>query len=393
VPITFQEIFSPTLEREVLEGVFGQCALHIPGASGKFEALPSWQTLNRLLRFGNLTYPRLRLTTRDSEIPAAAFSVIGSNGHSRLRVREVTAALRAGAVLVIEAIEQLDDAVDQLCHCLEDRINVPAQADLYAICRGPSTKQFLTNDYELLIVQLSGENRCELRAADGRGHRNMPEPRQVAEGPVWIGQVTQGDVLYAPKGSSLRIETGESPSVYLAVRFHFLTGVDVVRYFTKDLERSDALAVSYPASDALAPTSFLELIVSEVSEVVGKAGLVLGCVRDTLRRAEPRSRFGLPWSARANPLPQSDDQVVIPLIRFLRSDALVPSEIESSVELFHDGRMLRFRSEVTRIFECLSGVAPSTVGAVVQQCAPFASREQVLTSLAELVMNGVISVE
>src|SRR5438128_713893 len=131
-------LFSPDGVEAFTGEALGRHALYVEGTSRKFEELVCWKTLNRLMAYGGLSYPRLRLTNGNRELSDAEYSRRSRNGYSRLRVAEVNALLRNGALLEIEAIEQLHEPLSELCGSLESILHVPVQADLYASWRdGP----------------------------------------------------------------------------------------------------------------------------------------------------------------------------------------------------------------------------------------------------------------
>ena len=67
--LTLDALFAPHGANSFLREVLGKSALHLPGEAGKFTHLISWRDLNRLLEFGGLSFPRLRVVKGGKNYP------------------------------------------------------------------------------------------------------------------------------------------------------------------------------------------------------------------------------------------------------------------------------------------------------------------------------------
>jgi len=105
-------IFAPDTFELFLTEALGRNALYVRATSDKFSGVMSWRKLNRLLSYGGLTYPRLRLIDGNQELAPDTYSGLGRSGYAHLLVAEVTTLLREGALLAFDAIHELDEQVN-----------------------------------------------------------------------------------------------------------------------------------------------------------------------------------------------------------------------------------------------------------------------------------------
>ena len=127
-------IFPPEDFVVFVNEALGRHAMHVEGGPEKFRDLMSWPRINLLLAYGGLAHPRLRLIVGDREVPPNAYSRSGRSGYPRLLVSEMTALIRGGAMLAIDAIDELEVSISSLCRALEMHLGLPVDAELYATC-------------------------------------------------------------------------------------------------------------------------------------------------------------------------------------------------------------------------------------------------------------------
>lgn len=138
-------------------------------------------------------------------------------------------------------------------------------------------------------------------------------------------------------------------------------------------------------------SEFVALIQSEVAAACAEPGLLLGFLKEARRMAEPRVNFNLPQVIGTSVMPSSEDLLVVPLIRFLRDDTVIRRYEDDDVEIVHNGRLLRFPSDVAAIFDCLCVTPQPSVRLLLADCGDEASRGRLMHSLSELIACGVLS--
>ncbi len=90
----------------------------------------------------------------DREVPPNAYSRSGRSGYPRLLVSEMTALIRGGAMLAIDAIDELEVSISSLCRALEMHLGLPVDAELYATCLDGDVRPPSWNDHETLLLQI-----------------------------------------------------------------------------------------------------------------------------------------------------------------------------------------------------------------------------------------------
>src|SRR5438105_15067354 len=130
-------MLEPHAPEEFLASSWGVGLLHVGGRAGKFARLMPWSRLNEILRRQRLDFPRLRLVRDGKPLPVSSYlrHTTGARGRSnipRLKPTELTKHLREGATLVLDAVDELSDPVEELPEGLELFFRAHVQVNLYA---------------------------------------------------------------------------------------------------------------------------------------------------------------------------------------------------------------------------------------------------------------------
>ena len=130
-------ILAPYALEEFLASSWGVSFLHVRGGAGKFALLMPWERLNQILQRHRLDYPRLRLAKDGTSLPASSFlrhvgSARRKTNIPRLLPVELMKHLRDGATLVLDAVDELHEPIEQLASGLELFFREHVQVNLYA---------------------------------------------------------------------------------------------------------------------------------------------------------------------------------------------------------------------------------------------------------------------
>jgi hypothetical protein len=388
--LAFETLLAPYGEAFFLEEVLGQSALYVTGDPSKFSDLYSWSDLNRLLTFGGLGYPRLRLIGGGQELPADSYLRPGVSGYPRPLNREVNSALRDGAMLAVESIEELNEPISRLCEVLEQRIEVPVQADLYAYFHDKTPAAVRWNEHDVIVLQLEGEKAWRVYCPTAASPTEDCFPPGPAGDPAWEGVLQAGSVLYIPAGWWYCDQT-TAPALCLALKFRNLSGVDVLHRLVDRLTKSNGIRADCPRFGGPDKQSaFLKAFQMEVMTACTSPGLLLGFLKDFKTFSEPRVGFNLPWSAAPEPLPPSDDLLVLPLLRFPRADSVRHAQDEDAAELPVGGGLIRFPEDAGKIMSRVCIAPALSVRGLFEAFASEMPRERILESLSGLVKAGVV---
>ncbi len=389
--LTFEALIAPHTPQMFLAEVMGRAALHVTGPPGRFSELASWRTLNELLSFGGLRYPRLRLFRRGVERPEQTYATVSQTGSSRLLVRELTAALRGGATLAIEGIDEIREPVSDMCETLEEITAVPVQADLFASWGEPAVPAMLPNEHDVFIFQAEGRRKWRLRAprADELGAESQPQPGQVDDGTTWSGTLNDGDTLYLPKGWYHCDEPDGGPSLAIAAKFRQPTGLDIVSWIAHQLSGGKLQSDIPRFNGGQVLSDYLTFFQREVVETVGKAGVLGGSLAEMKMVADPRVRFCLPWSAGEVPMPPPHDHHLVPLLRF--PDACVRRRPdEDAFDVFVGVSPIRFPGDVFPVVERVFRSRHATVAQLLQAFEEKLPRERILQCVVDLIACGAV---
>jgi hypothetical protein len=387
---TLETLLAPYEGTFFLEEVLGQSALYVPGDPDKFRGLFSWNALNHLMKFGGMGHPRLRLISDGRELHPESYLRSGVSGYPRPLVQEINSALRDGAILAVESIEELHEPISRLCEVLERRIEVHMQADIYACWHDQAPSALRWNQHDVFVLQVEGTKQWRIycpTASRPAADRPPPDP---AGDPAWEGVLRPGSLLYVPKGWWYCDQTAE-PALCIAARFRNPSGVDVLQRIFDQLARSNEIQADCPRFGGIeGQSAFIRALQSEVGSACTSAGLLLGFLKDCRALSEPRVGFSFPWSAARVPLPPSEDFVGLPLLRFPRADSVRQLPNEDAVEIPVNGRSIRFDEDAGKIFARVCVTPSLSVGALVRAFEGEMSRERILASLSELAGHGVV---
>jgi hypothetical protein len=378
---------APHTARDFVEEVIGEAALYVPGTPNKFKDLCSWADLNRLLEYGGLAYPRVRLVTDSHEIPDEQYSRRGLSGYPRLRVGGVNRALREGGVLIIESIEDLLAPIAACCRVFEAVLELPVQADLYASLKD-GAHPFETNDHDLFIIQLDGQRQWRVLSSSVPV-MSSGNPIGSAELADWTGVLQPGDLLYLPRRWAFADCHIDGPSLFLGIKFKSPTALDLVRRIFNAVTQNGLLDRDCPRFGEERQANIIHLIQAEWAEACAKPGLILGFAQEARWMYDPHIRFALPGSADPTPASVSEASIVTPLIRFPRRDSAVPIG-EQSVAITHEGEMTSFHEDAATILEKVAADSGITVRQLIAESADNIPRERLLTSLCDLAKCGIV---
>jgi bifunctional lysine-specific demethylase and histidyl-hydroxylase MINA len=115
----FSDVLAPVRPEDFFARTLGQRYLHATGDPDKFSSLLSWSDLNRLLCCTGLDLARVHVLSEGRDVPAQEFGRNSLSGFSFLSVTEVNELLAGGAVLTIDAIEDIHEPILDFCRAIE----------------------------------------------------------------------------------------------------------------------------------------------------------------------------------------------------------------------------------------------------------------------------------
>ena len=217
----------------------------IPARSGNWRAnflnsLP-WPALNSILRAtpaGHASHsPHARRQAGPGRNHFSLIKQIGNGADqsiARVRAANLTGALRDGATLVLDAVDELHAPITQLAESLESVFRVRIQVNAYAGWRTSHGFDLHWDDHDVFILQIAGRKNWKIYGMT----RKYPLTRDVEpatrkpDTPLWEGMLEDGGLLYIPRGWWHVATPLDEPTLHLTVSgLNNPNGADLLSWF------------------------------------------------------------------------------------------------------------------------------------------------------------------
>ncbi|HKR87341.1 MAG TPA: cupin domain-containing protein [Phenylobacterium sp.] len=250
-----------------LKHSLGQAVYRTRLAPAAAAELFGWPQLNAALAEHRLAPPRLRLERAGADVTHGIFRARRTRRGAVLQdldVAALTASLRDGATLIVDAVNEISPPLQRLCAGLSAELTAASQANLYACWGVTQGFDVHWDDHDVFVVQVEGRKQWALYgptkpaptrrgpAADAPSPQG--EPEQIVLGP--------GDVLYLPRGHwHAAVGLGE-PTLHLTIGLTRKTGGDLFQWladevFADEIGRAD---LPFEAGDAAVAERLARLV-------------------------------------------------------------------------------------------------------------------------------------
>jgi hypothetical protein len=223
-----------------LQQTLGRAAHRTRLAPGVAQDLFGWPQLNAALAEHRLAPPRLRLERTGADVTAEIFKSRRTRrgaSFQDLSPAALMEQLRAGATLIVDAVNEISPPLQALCSGLAAEFTASSQANLYA-CWG-TTQGFEVHwdDHDVFVVQVEGSKEWALYGAtEAAPTRRGPAPE--ASPPTYEPErlvLAPGDVLYLPRGYWHAAVGLGGPTLHLTIGLTRKTGSDLLHWLADDL--------------------------------------------------------------------------------------------------------------------------------------------------------------
>ena len=158
------EILEPCAPGEFLDSSWGANFLHVRGRAGRFGHMMPWGRLSEVLRRHRLDFPRLRLARDGKSLPVSSYLRHVTGGRQKrvtpkLKGAELARQLREGATLVLDAVDELSEPVEELAKGLELFFRERVQVNLYAGWQTSRGFDLHWDDHDVFVLQVTGRKR------------------------------------------------------------------------------------------------------------------------------------------------------------------------------------------------------------------------------------------
>jgi len=323
-----------------------------------------------------------------AEVPERAYTGGGDSSSPSLLVRELTGALRGGATLAIESVDELRGPISDLCQIVEEAVAVPTHADMFASWGEPTLTAMRCNEHDVFMFQVEGRREWRLHCPPDHAFM-LHDPGDFEREPTWRGVLGKGDALYVPRGWLHRDEPAGDASLCIAAKFRQPTGTDLIGRLTYQLAGTRLSSDIPRFGPAQRLSQYLTSFQRELTEQAGRAGALAGALAEIQMTAEPRIRFSLPWSAGEAPPPATEDFHIVPLVRFPGA-CIRRCPGEDAFEVFVGLSPTKFDHKVFPIVERVLLSRDVTARQLLDAFQTELPRDKILQCVAELIASGAV---
>jgi hypothetical protein len=328
-------------------------------------------------------------------VPVASYlrHVSGSRQRTtvpRIKSSELTRHLREGATLVLDAVDELSEPVEELAVRLELLFREHVQVNMYAGWQTSRGFDLHWDDHDVFILQVTGRKRWSVYGETRRAPlvNDVEKAARPTCEPVWTETLEDGDLLYIPRGWWHVAEPLAEPTLHLTVGVHNRTGLDLLHWLSERMRASEAFRRDLPrASSTRERAAHLKRLREELLEAFDDSTLER-FYEEMDARADSRARVELPFDATPRQQPASLGAIV-------RLLAPRPLKLEASggvVEFESMKRRWRFAEDAQLVLRTLEERRECTVAELCESARARLDDRTVRAFVRELAQHGLVSV-
>jgi hypothetical protein len=391
---TLDGILEPLSAVEFFAQSFHHSFVHVPGHPAKFSHLLPWPVLNDILRHHRLDPPQLKLMKDGRPLPIESF-ILHDRSRSlnipRVSATSLTKALREGATLIIDRIDQIYEPITTLAQLLERIFRVSVGVNMYAGWRLSQGFDLHWDDHDVFVMQIAGRKRWTIYGETVKFPiaRNPEMENNKPTQAIWEGILKAGDLLYIPRGWWHVAVPLDEPTLHLTVGLKATTGLSIFEWLTDQMGMEECMRMDIPLlEDAESQGEYLRHIQSAMVKVCTRPDLLQRFLRESTLRSEPRPALGLPWTATEAVLPEEDNYT----LTFLPPRSLEVRHLKDThkVEVDFRGQTFAFRDDAKLLLEFLVTMEPMPVAEFYRTFAESFDRDELRVFLADLVRHGIV---
>ncbi|MBV9759672.1 MAG: cupin-like domain-containing protein [Acidobacteriaceae bacterium] len=285
------ELMRPMSWDEFLDTAWAKIHVyHSATDARRFEGLFGWNDLNRILEQCRLPAPRLRLYRNGAEVDAKTYShVIGAE--RIIHAQDLESCLASGATLIIDEVDELHTPLRHLAVCLEEKFRSPVNINAYASWKATPGFDLHWDEQDVFIIQLAGRKNWRVhppRYPDPS--KAQPKCKEPPAGePVFDAAISEGDVLYLPRGWWHQVTPVNESSLHLTVSINSPMAIELMQWLAHSLRGEAVLRQRLAAWTDQAGLELREILGSRLAP-----GLMEQFQRENTVRPSRRQWFSLP---------------------------------------------------------------------------------------------------
>lgn len=246
--VGFEALLWPVPLQRFLSDVWGKTYLRIKGTPEKVRGVASWPEVSRVLETVRLEPPRLRLYQDCKPVDTSRYLKTNARGVQRIHAQKLIDSLSQGASLIIDEVDELIPNLKLLAVDVEQAVGLYTWINLYAGWRRQRAFDLHWDDHETIILQVSGRKQWSVyRPTRPYPVRKDPVATPTpTEPPVWEGLLSEGDLLYMPRGWWHVAVPVDEPSLHFTIAAGAPQGIDFLRWFVNRLVSSPQVRMDLP---------------------------------------------------------------------------------------------------------------------------------------------------
>lgn len=387
-------VLEPYAPEEFLDSSWGVNFLHVRGRAGRFARMMPWGRLSGILSRQRLDFPRLRLVRDGKAVPVTSYLRHATNARQKAPIPRLKSAglarqLREGATLVLDAVDELSEPIEELAKGFELLFRERVQVNLYAGWQTSRGFDLHWDDHDVFILQVAGRKRWSVYGQTRPSPlvNDIEKAQPPEHEPLWEGTLEDGDLLYIPRGWWHVAVPLAEPTLHLTVGVHQRTGLDLLRWLSERLRASETFRRDLPRLTSRAERAAHSARLREELLEAWDDSLLESFYEDLDARAEPRPRVGLPWVA----MPDAAPPEVSTVVRLLAPRPLKLEAAGGVVEFDSMGHRWRFAVDALLVLRALAERRACTVAELCEAARGRVAAETVRAFLVELAHRGFVA--
>lgn len=390
--LTFSDIAPP----EFLTQTWGRTFAHLPGTRGRFRELLSWNDVNAMLQRHRLEPPRLRLVRQGVFAPKKEYLRYEGNRIPSVVPEKLSAMLRDGHTLIIDAVDDMTDGVMRIAEDFERALHESVQVNMYAGWREQQGFKRHCDTHDVIVLQVYGRKYWRIYEG-GRPHplKDDVEPNKAApDSVVWEGMLEDGDALYIPRGWWHEASGVGEVTLHLTCGIHQRTGVSLVHWLADQLRAS---------AEFRAPLRRFASAEEQREQYESLRRQLVAAIDDDLlaryydhhdTRARSRGWASLPWTAEGTADSTAGAPATPPLSA--RVSLATPRRLsiirdDAAIRFDANGRSWHFAPDTAPLLHILTN-GPATVADLCAAASPALEAAAVQRLVSELAQQGLVNV-
>ena len=264
----------------------------------KFKSLFSWEKLNYLLNFHELTLSNIRLSKNEKVLEPKEYSKFLQH-------------TQEGGTLIIDKVHKLIPEIAQLVSELRLETGWKFQVNMY--CSGGGKQGFSCHydTHEVFALQIEGSKQWHIYE-DTYKYPLTEEKSKLYSPPEGeanlICTLKPGDIIYIPRGHWHYAIAHDEPSLHLTLGVHCKKGVDLLEWLKEELGKNEEWRKNLPIlTDTNLAKNYIDNLIKDLHKYLGNSQISSNYLNNAINSEPPLMNFSFPYQLGFNIFPHGKD--------------------------------------------------------------------------------------